>query len=197
MRQSAAFWELDFLATSRQDRRRSIFADVSRSSQNMWEQILAECLRAVNEVEIKLTEVLTPPALASTSAPAASRTTPTTVLGPPPIRMGQDNVLLSTKRSPARNLVDIMQGPDGAASPSAVLRKHLALTESPDATKAQTSVISRMKEQISPLLASSWGKPFRQTVQRVTTAAIPNVRIPLDAISGENSLHPQSLFAAI
>ena len=155
----------------------------------MWEQILAECLRAVNEVETKLTELLTPPAPVSTPAPPASRTSPTTALGPPQIQMGQDNVLLS-KRSPRRNLVDVMQAPDGASSPAAILRKHLALPESLDASKAQTSVISRMKEQISPLLASSWGKPFRQTVQRVTTAAIPNVRIPQDAISGENSLFP-------
>jgi hypothetical protein len=178
-----AFWELDFLATTRPDRRRSIFADVDRKPQKMWEQILGECLQPINEVEIKLMEFLTPPAPMCAPTPAPERTSTTIPQNPPAVLMGQGSIVVSTKPSPGRNLIDMMQSDDGA-SPSTALRKHLPIPESFNTSQAGASVISRMKEQITPLLASPYGKPFRQTVQRVTTGAIPNVRIPVHAISG-------------
>ncbi|KAF8252841.1 hypothetical protein K440DRAFT_535502, partial [Wilcoxina mikolae CBS 423.85] len=187
-----AFWELNFLATTRPDRRRLMFADVDRKPQNTWEQILTECLRSINEIEIKLTELLTPPAPIRAPTPTPSQIPTTIPQSPPGVRMGQGSVVISSGRSAGRNFVDLMQSHDGE-TPSAALRKHLPIPESLNTSQARTSVVSRVQEQITPLLASLYGKPFRQTVQMVTTGAIPNVRIPIDAISALGKLVVASL----
>lgn len=188
--QSIAFWELSHLSKNRADRRKSIFADVDRKPVNMWEQILQECLRCVNEVEIKINELMTPHAPAPpVTSPAVKSPSTSSLRDPPAIPVRQNNILVTTSRSPGRNLVDMVQSVDGA-TPSAALRKRLPIPDSFSASQSQTSVVSTMKDQMAPLLASPYGKPFRQTIQLMTTAAIPNVRIPIDAVSGSFPLYP-------
>jgi len=185
-----AFAELNHIATNRPDRRRAIFADVDRKP-SPWEHILNECLRAVNDVEIKLTELTSPCATTAASAPPTKSSAPAHN-SPPPIPISQANILVKTgPRSPGRNLLDMVQAVDGSAYPSAALRKHLPIPDSFDAGKATKSALDLVKEQITPMLASSCGEPFRQTVQRVTAGAIPNVRVPINAVSGNSP--PSSL----
>jgi len=186
-----AFAELNYLAHNRPDRRRAIFADVDRKP-SAWEQILNECLRAVNEVEIKLTELISPCTATAASAPPMPPSAPEHNNSPPPIPVSQANILVKTgPRSPGRNLLDMVQAADGSASPSVALRKHLPIPDSFDASKATKSALDLVKEQMTPMLASSCGEPFRQTVQRVTIGAISNVRVPIDAVSGISLFHSE------
>jgi len=191
--QPMAFAELNHLAHNRPDRRRAIFADVDRKP-SAWEQILNECLRAVNEVEIKLTELISPCTATAASAPPMPPSAPEHNNSPPPIPVSQANILVKTgPRSPGRNLLDMVQAVDGSASPSAALRKHLPIPNSFDASKATKSALDLVKEQMTPMLASSCGEPFRQTIQRVTIGAISNVRVPIDAVSALGKLVISSL----
>jgi hypothetical protein len=198
-----AFWELRFISENRADRRKSIFTDVDRKPQpTIWQQIVVECLRTVNEVEIKLSELLNPPKpAAAATTPAPSTPTPSSnVATPPSIPMGSSEKLFVTSpaSSPGSKLLAMIQStqqgasPDSRSSPIAALRKHLPLPlpESLSAADSEISVVDSMKNTIIPLLRSPYGAPFRQTIQRITSGAIPNPRIPKDAISGNFSPLP-------
>ncbi|KAA8908122.1 nucleoporin protein Ndc1-Nup, partial [Sphaerosporella brunnea] len=189
-----AFWELRYISENRADRRVGIFTDVDRKPQpTIWQQIVVESLRCVNEVEIKLSELQSPSAPAA--APTPSTPSSSSVASPPHIPMGKtENIFVQTSsRSPVRDLMAMVQSTDGGSSPAAALRQRLPLPESLSASTSQISVVDSMKNTIIPLLSSPYGKPFRQTVQRVTSGAIPNPRIPKDAITALGNMVIASL----
>lgn len=193
--QLIAFWELNHIASTRVDRRRMIFSD-TRSPVIVWEQILNECLRTLNDVEIKLAEINTPSSPEPASSASASPNTPASP-HTPSIPVSQNNVLVTTgKPSPGRELLQKVQSPDGS-SPSSSLRKHFAMLPSPpvnlDIAQTQASVGSRIKDQLSPIVASKYGKPFRFRVEKTASAAVPNVQIQVDAVSALSRLVVASL----
>jgi len=152
----------------------------------MWDQVLQECLRVVNDVEIKLTELIAP------SAPPVAQ--PTTPIKNPPnspsaTPVSQNNVLVTTGNVPGRSFVEKIQSPGGVSGS----QKHLSLLPSPTAAGTKASVVQQLKDQLVPLLGSRYGKPFRQTVQLTTTRAIPCVRIQVDVITALGRLVCASL----
>ncbi|KAI5778206.1 nucleoporin protein Ndc1-Nup, partial [Geopyxis carbonaria] len=171
-----AFRELRYIANSRPDRRRDIFIDVNRQPKNAWEQILQECLQTLREVESRLSE-LSPFRLAqSLDAPQQS---PLTELDfPPPIPIGKANILVSTSNAKSHKFLDSLQS---NLSENA-LRSRKQLPNSRNWINPEGTFLSQAKFRLVPYIASSYGKPFRQTIQLTASRILPNVGLQIDAV---------------
>lgn len=94
---------------------------------------------------------------------------------------GSDNVLLASPKRSSQRFIESVQSTEFTSS-GAELRKRLPIP--PPAVGSTEAMASKAKEQFLPFLSSTYGKPFRQTIQATTSSLIPNVRLQLDAIKG-------------
>lgn len=150
----------------------------------MWDQVLTDCFAVISITEGRVSQAMAP-----APVPAAVRAseTPAIINGsislssPPSIPHGSENVLLTSPKNTGQKFLESVQSHEFTSSKQELKRR---LPLPPQAAPSKEVITSKAKEQFIPFLSSTYGKPFRQTIQATTAAIIPNARLQANAIKG-------------
>lgn len=175
--QCFAMWELAFIATNVEARRKALFEDIDRKEGPVWSQVYAICLDVVKGIESRIDSYgKEPPAKQLADAPSTFNPRDGLAVGPKnadvvrpkplpdkPIRNEVEKVVGKMVRSPG-------QTPIASISPGA--KKALGgamdylLTKEQQQTLSPSSLKGQIRAQLLRILESPAGVPFRQPFRR-------------------------------
>lgn len=180
-----AMWELAFIASDFQDRRKAIYEDFERKDGSMWSQVFSACIEVIKDLELRIDNYgkapvpIQPPAQ-SEAAETARRLSHKSLKSPPfaeatAARMG----VVGEIRTTVTEYVDKVArdpnqpsrlSPIGKAAGEARLRFREMKEQLAEADSSSES--SPVRSRARALLASPLGWPFRQEYQRRLTTAV-------------------------
>ena len=178
--------------------------DIDRS-RPIWDDIMQECLRVIEEAQKSIAHVDEPPpaAIASpltdTSGSTASssgnswdyqgpqyRPFSAVINGEEPMRTIRDEDIFVTPVNERNTPSKLSFFKSGEPQPGHHLIRDRLPPVTPDFSGARNA-LSDLNSVGKSFIKSKAGKPFRQTIKRKTAGLIPNVSLQIDAVSGKYS----------